>query len=55
MVYYHTPYDVNGNIGRYYNQVMSELPNLSDWVVFTDRDTWFPHPHYGKIIELYTK
>ena len=55
MVYYHTPYDTSGNIGRYYNQVMSELPKLSDWVVFTDRDTWFPHPHYGKIIELYTK
>lgn len=55
MIYYHTPYDLNGNLGEYYNKVMSELPSPQDWVVFTDRDTWFPHPHYGKIIELYSK
>lgn len=29
--------------------------NIDDWVCFTDRDTWFPHAKYGKIIDQYTK
>ena len=55
MIYYHTPYDSTGCIGKYYNKAVSVCEHDDDWVVFTDRDVWFPHPHYGKIIEAYSK
>ena len=34
---------------------MEELSHDDDWVVFTDRDVWFPHPKYGDIIDGYSK
>jgi len=49
MIYYHTPYHVGGNLGKYYNDVCSGL-KPGDHVCFTDRDTWFPYPRYGDII-----
>jgi hypothetical protein len=27
------------------------LPSDDSWILFSDRDTYFPHPHYGKHIE----
>lgn len=55
MIYYHTPYATNGKIGEYYNQAVNICPSDDDWVCFTDRDVWFPHHHYGHIIEEYSK
>ena len=55
MIYYHTPYAINTNIGNYYNHAMEITPKDDDWVVFTDRDVWFPHPHYGHIIQKYSE
>lgn len=54
MIYYHTPYDLNGNLGNYYNKVMSEI-GADDWAVFTDRDVWFPDPHYGELLHEISK
>lgn len=32
-----------------------ERLNHEDWAVFVDRDAWFPHPHYFKLIDHHSK
>lgn len=51
MIYYSIPYDSNKNIGKYYNDFMSVLPNDDDYGCFVDADTIFTTPNYGHIIE----
>jgi len=49
-IFYTTPYDVNKNIGRYYNEFMSMLPSDEDFACFVDGDTIFTTPDYGHAI-----
>jgi len=51
MIYYSTPYRSDKNIGKYYNDFMSLIPNDDDWVCFTDADTMFLTPFFGQLIE----
>jgi len=39
------------NLSGYYNREVLSLPHEDDWVIFQDRDVWWPHPHYMKQIE----
>lgn len=50
MIYYGVPYDLDKNIGVYYNRFMSMLPD-DDFACFVDGDTIFTTPFYGKQIE----
>ena len=45
------PWATDKNLSGYYNDKIMSLPNDYDWALFTDRDTYFPHPFYGKHIE----
>jgi len=51
MIKYITPWTSDKNLSGFYNRETLALPNDNDWVCFTDRDTWFPHPFYGRHIE----
>ena len=51
MIYYSIPYDSQKNIGKYYNQFMSILPNENDYACFVDGDTIFTTSNYGHILE----
>jgi GT2 family glycosyltransferase len=57
MIQYFTPFDINKNIGKAYNESMSLLPNDDDWGCLLDGDTMFLTPNYGKqlydIVENY--
>ena len=55
MIYYSIPYDVNKNIGKYYNDFMSILPNDDDFACFVDGDTIFTTPNYGHVIDRVIK
>lgn len=45
------PWTFDKNLSGFYNDKIMSLPNDNDWVMFTDRDTYFPNPDYGKHIE----
>jgi len=47
MIYYSIPYDVNKNIGKYYNSFMSLLPSNNDWACFIDGDAIFTTSKFG--------
>lgn len=49
-IFYSIPYDINKNIGRYYNNFMRILPNDNDFACFVDGDTIFTTFDYGHII-----
>jgi GT2 family glycosyltransferase len=51
MTYYFIPYDLNGNVGKAYNEYMQLLPQDTDYGVLTDRDIMFLTSDYGKQIE----
>ncbi len=51
-VLYITPWATDKNLSGFYNRQIIALENDDDWVCFTDRDTYFPHPQYGNHIEL---
>jgi len=46
-IYYSTPYSLEKNLGRAYNEEMARLPKDSDWMCFVDSDTCFLMPDYG--------
>lgn len=50
MIYYSVPFDVDKNIGVYYNKFMSLLED-TDFACFVDGDTTFTTPFYGRQIE----
>jgi len=50
-IYYSIPYDINKNIGKYYNDFMKVLPNDNDYACFVDADTIFTTTDYGHIIQ----
>jgi hypothetical protein len=47
MIYYSIPYSTNKNIGAYYNSVMENLPNDTDFACFVDGDTIFTTSNFG--------
>lgn len=47
MIYYSIPYSTNRNIGAYYNSVMENLPNDTDFACFVDGDTIFTTSNFG--------
>lgn len=49
-IYYFTPFALDKNLGRAYNESMALLPKDDDWGVLMDGDTMFLHPNYGQII-----
>ena len=51
MIRYVTPWASDKNLSGLYNREILALPNDDDWICFTDRDTYFPHPNYGNHIE----
>ena len=54
MIYYHQPYNVDKNIGQYYNEAMEMLPNDHDFCCFTDGDSMFTTNTYGHAMLDYT-
>lgn len=48
-VWYSTPFAVDKNIGRAYNEFCDHVPD-GDWICLRDGDTMFLHPHWGKQI-----
>jgi hypothetical protein len=50
-VYYFTPYDTKGNIGKAMNNHCKLVPNDNDWIAVMDGDILFPNPKWGKIVE----
>ena len=51
MIRYITPWASDKNLSKVYNDELMALPSDDDWICFTDRDTYFPHPNYGAHIE----
>ena len=48
MIYTTMPYNLDKNIGVYYNDFMSMLPNDDDFACFVDSDAMFLTPFWGK-------
>jgi len=51
MIYYFTPYDSGGNVGKAYNEHIRLVPLEDDFIALTDRDAMFLTADYGKQIE----
>lgn len=49
-VHYSTPYGLDGNIGKAYNEYVRTLP-ADDWVCLRDGDTMFLHPEWGRQVQ----
>lgn len=49
-IYYFTPYSLEKNIGKAYNDYMKLLPKLDDWAVIMDGDIMFLNFNWGHII-----
>lgn len=55
MIYYSQPYNVDKNIGQYYNEEMEMLPNDFDFRCFTDGDSMFTTQTYGHALLDYVE
>ena len=55
MIYYSIPYDMDKNIGAYYNREMELLPNEIDFRCFTDGDSMFTTETYGHALMDYVE
>ena len=57
MIYYFTPYSLEKNIGKSYNNYCNLVPNDSDWICLVDADVMFLTHNFGHqlndIIEKY--
>lgn len=51
MIYYFSPYSLEGNLGKAYNDYMQLLPNDDDWACITDGDVMFLTSNYGKQLQ----
>src|ERR1044072_5401245 len=49
-IWYSTPFAVDKNIGRAYNEFCEMVPD-GDWICLRDGDTMFLHPHWGKQLQ----
>lgn len=47
MIQYFTPYSLEKNLGKAYNEAVNLLPNDEDWACLLDGDTSFLCPNYG--------
>jgi GT2 family glycosyltransferase len=50
MIYYFTPYALDGYFGRAINESCKIVPNNEDWICIRDGDTSFITEDWGKII-----
>ncbi len=50
-VYYFTPYDTGGNIGKAMNAYCALVTDPESWIAVMDGDILFPNPQWGKIVE----
>lgn len=54
MVYYFSPFALDGNLGAAYNHYVETcVPNEDDWICFTDQDVAFIHEYTGNHINDY--
>jgi GT2 family glycosyltransferase len=51
MIYTTVPYNLDKNIGVYYNNFMDMIPNDDDFACFVDGDTMFLTPYWGKQLQ----
>lgn len=51
MIYYSIAFDSTKNVGKYYNQFISILPNDDDYACFIDGDATFTTYTFGKQLE----
>lgn len=51
MIYFSIPWDTKKNLGRYYNQFLSIIPNDNDFACFIDGDASFTTTFFGKQLE----
>lgn len=47
MIYYSSPYSIDKDLGKAYNEEMDRTPSPESWVCFTDGDCQFLTPDYG--------
>lgn len=52
-VYEFTPYGVDGNLGKAYNEYCYIVPYDDDWIMMTDQDSMILTPRYGHVINAY--
>jgi GT2 family glycosyltransferase len=50
MIYYFTPYSVEGKLGQAYNKYASLVPSDDDWICMLDGDTAFITDRWGHLI-----
>lgn len=55
MIYYFTPYSLEKDLGKCYNDMMELLPNDDDYACFTDGDAMFTSHDFGHQIQRYTE
>ena len=51
MIHFITPYRIDKNLGKAYNDAMAMLPNNNDWACFTDGDAMFTVADFGTQLE----
>jgi GT2 family glycosyltransferase len=55
-IYYFTPYSLEKNLGKAYNDYMKLVPSSDDWVALVDADIMFLRPDFGhQIAEIVSK
>jgi len=55
MIHFFTPYRIDKDLGKCYNDAMKMLPNDNDWACFTDGDAMFTTPFFGSQLEKIIK
>lgn len=57
MIHYSSPYSVDRDLGKAYNDAMQNISSEDDWMCFTDADSMFLTPNYGhqldEIVKIY--
>ena len=57
MIWFGTPYSLNKDIGKAYNDFIKLIPNSEDWICLTDGDLLFLKSDFGhhmqEVIDLY--
>ena len=51
MIWYFTPYSIEGNLGKAYNDYCKLVQNEEDWICFIDGDVCFLNSDWGKHFE----
>jgi len=50
-IWYFTPYALDGNLGKAYNEYCELVKNENDWICFIDGDVAFLNSYWGKHFE----